>query len=40
MAHKLMFVILYNTDLFASSLRVIRIFDKTALHLEACILPK
>ena len=38
-----MFVILYNTDLFASSLQVIRISvqtDKTALYLEACILPK
>ena len=38
-----MFIILYNIDLFASSLQVIRIFvetDKTALHLEACILPK
>ena len=38
-----MFIILYNTDLFASSLQVIRISvqtNKTALHLEACILPE
>ena len=38
-----MFIILYNTDLFASLLQVIRISVetvKTALYLEACILPK
>ena len=38
-----MFIILYNIDLFASSLQVIRISvetDKTALHLEAGISPK
>ena len=38
-----MFIILYNTDLFASSLQVIRISvqtNKTALPLEACIMPE
>ena len=38
-----MFIILYNIDLFASLLQVIRTSVetvKTAPHLEACILPK